>query len=312
MKPTVHGIHHVTVISGDAQENLDFYTKTMGMRLVKKSINQDAPKVYHLFYADAEGTPGTDLTFFPFPNARPARPGVGQVIEVPFVIPVGSMGYWQERLAEHSVATGEVEIRFGQQVVTFEDPHGLRLALVETDEDRPFVAWEGSPVPVEHQLRGVHSVRLWEAVLEPTEALLTGVLGFERVGEEDGWHRYGTGGSTVGALVDIRVLPDEKRGGGGTGGVHHVAWRVQDEDEELAVRRAVEAVGLRPTPPIDRFWFKSVYFHEPGGVLFELATDGPGFARDENPEHLGEALILPPWMEAQRAQIEAGLPPLTH
>ncbi len=311
MHASVHGIHHVTAIAGDAQENLDFYTGPMGLRLVKKSINQDAPGTYHLFYADAEGTPGTDLTFFPWPRLPRARVGVGQVVEVPFAVPVGSMGYWQRRLAEHDVAAGEVEVRFGERALPFEDPHGLRLALVETDAERPFVAWKGSLVPPEHQLRGVHSVRLWEAALGPTEALLTEVMGFEALGEDGGWHRYGVAGGGPGARVDVRVLPGERRGGGGTGGVHHVAWRVRDEEEELAVRRAVEAAGLRPTPVIDRFWFESVYFHEPGGVLFELATDGPGFARDETPEHLGEALILPPWLEEQRAEIEAGLPPLS-
>ncbi|MEM1043237.1 MAG: ring-cleaving dioxygenase [Bacteroidota bacterium] len=312
MKPTVHGIHHVTVISGDAQENLDFYTKVMGMRLVKKSINQDAPDTYHLFYADAEGTPGTDLTFFPWAGLPRARPGVGQVVEVPLAVPVGSMTFWRDRLAEHGVETRDDEVRFEEHYVPFEDPHGLKLALVEVNGKRRFAPWNGSPVPAEHQVRGVHTACLWESSLGPTEALLTEVMGFEKVAEEGEWHRYGVSGSTSGALVDVRVLPDGPRGGRGAGGVHHVAWRVHDEDEERAVRHAVESAGLRPTPLIDRFWFKSVYFHEPGGVLFELATDGPGFARDEDAAHLGEVLILPPWMEEQRAQIEAGLPPLTH
>ena len=310
--PAVHGIHHVTVISGDPQENLDFYTGTLGLRLVQKSINQDAPDTYHLFYADGAGTPGTDLTFFPWPKLPRARPGVGQVVEVPLAVPMGSLDYWQDRLDAHGVTAGAVETRFGERTLPFDDPHGLRLALVETGDERTFVPWQRSGVPEEHQIRGMHAVRLWERALAPTETLLTGVMGFEKIGEEDGWHRYGADGGGSGRIVEVRVLPDEGRGRGGTGGVHHVAWRVRDDQEELAVRRAVERVGLGPTPPIDRFWFKSVYFREPGGVLFELATDGPGFARDEDPERLGEALILPPWLEAKRSQIEAALPPLSH
>ncbi len=306
----VHGIHHVTVMAGDAQRNLDFYVTVMGLRLVKKSVNQDSPGTYHLFYADAAGSPGTDLTFFPWPDLPKGRPGVGQIVEVPFAVPTGSLEYWQERLAELGVVTGETETRFGEKTLPFEDPDGLRLAVVGTDDERDFVAWEGSPVPAEHQLKGMHAVRIWERELEPTEGLLTRVMGFEKIGADGEWHRYGVGGGGSGRLVEIRVIPDGSAGGGGAGTVHHAAWRVRDEEEEMAVRARVQRAGLRPTPPIDRFWFKSVYFREPGGVLFELATDGPGFDRDEDPEHLGEELILPPWLESRRAAIESALPKL--
>ncbi|MDT0632656.1 ring-cleaving dioxygenase [Rubrivirga sp. S365] len=309
-KPATHGLHHVTVIAGDAQENVDFYTGTMGMRLVKKSINQDAPDVYHLFYADAVGTPGTDLTFFPIPTASRASAGPGQVVEVPLAVPTGSLDFWQERLGEHGVTTGEVETRFGERALPFEDPHGLRLALVETDDERPFVPWGQSPVPAEHQVRGLHAVRIWERGTEPTETLLTAVMGMEKVGEDGDWHRYAAPGGGSGTYADVKVVADAAPGRGGAGGVHHVAWRMHDDDQEDVLRSYIERVGLRPSPPINRFWFRSVYFHEPGGVLFELATDGPGFARDEDPEHLGETLVLPPWLEAQREQIEAGLPVL--
>ncbi len=309
-RPAVHGIHHVTVVAGDAQQNLDFYTGVMGMRLVKKSINQDAPGTYHLFYADAAGTPGTDLTFFPWPDLPRARRGAGQIAQVLLAIPTGSMDYWQARLDEKGVATGAAETRFGETLLPFEDPHGLALALVETGDARPFVAWEKSPVPAPYQVRGLHGVRQWVRALAPTETLLTGVMGFTKQGEEDGWHRYAAGAGGSGTFADVRVVT-ERPGGGGTGGVHHVAWRVADRAEEDALRDALEGVGLHPTPSIDRFWFESVYFREPGGVLFELATDGPGFARDESPDTLGEALILPPWFEGRRAEIEAGLPPLT-
>jgi glyoxalase family protein len=310
MPPSVHGIHHVTAIAGDPQENLDFYVGVMGMRLVKKSVNQDVPDTYHLFYADAAGTPGTDLTFFPWPSMNPVRLGIGLAVEVPFAIPPGSLKYWRARLEKEQVAVGEVETRFGQMVLPFQDRHGLRLALVETDAPRQFVPWEAGPVPPEHLVRVMHAVRLWERSLRPSEAFLTQVLGFELLGSEAGWHRYGVPGAASGHLVEIKELPAERRGEWGTGGVHHVAWRVADSEEQLALRSVVERVGTRPTPQIDRFWFKSVYFREPGGVLLEVATDGPGFDRDEDRDHLGEQLILPPWFEPQRAAIEAALPPL--
>jgi len=310
-KPTVHGLHHVTAIAGDAQENLAFYAGTMGMRLVKKSVNQDAPGTYHLFYADAAGTPGTDLTFFPWPEMQPARLGTGLTVEVPFAVPTGSLAYWQQRFDAAGVAYDAVETRFGERTLPFTDPHGLRLALVETEDERPFVPWPQSPIPTDHQVRGMHAVRLWEHALEYTALLLTDVLGFEALGDEAGWHRYGVDGGASGTLIEVKVMPGAPRGMTGTGGVHHVAWRMRDEAEEMTLRRFIERVGLQPSPQIDRFWFKSVYFQEPGGVLFELATDGPGFARDEAPEHLGEHLILPPWLEPRRKAIEAALPPLT-
>ena len=310
MKTSVHGIHHVTAISGKAQENLDFYVGVMGMRLVKKSVNQDAPDTYHLFYADAVGNPGTDLTFFPWPNMPPARLGIGFTVEVPFAVPTGTLDYWQERLAKNNVACGEIETRFGEKILPFKDPHGLQLALVETNDERQFVPWHESAVPVEYQLRGMHAVRLWERDLKSTEILLTQVMGFKPVGEENGWHRYGVEGGSSGKIIELKELPQERRGQWGTGGVHHVAWRVKDSAEEMSLRDSIEQAGLWPTAQIDRFWFKSVYFKEPGGALFELATDGPGFERDEKLEHLGEQLILPPWLEPQRQNIEAALPRL--
>ena len=308
--PTVHGIHHVTVISGDAQENLDFYAGVLGLRLVKRTVNQDAPDTYHLFYADAEGTPGTDLTFFPWPRMAPARLGVGLSVEVAFSVAPASLPWWQERLAQHGVQVEPPTTRFGETVLPLADPHGLRLALVATDAPIATIPWERSPVPAEHQLRGMHSVRLWEHNLAATADFLAAKLGFTPAGSEDGWHRYAVDGGGAGKWVDVQELPEERRGAWGTGGIHHVAWCVADTPEEMAVRAAVASAGLQPTPQIDRFWFKSVYFREPGGVLFELATDGPGFGVDEDKATLGEQLILPPWLEPRRAEIEAGLPPL--
>ncbi len=311
MSASVHGIHHVTAIAGDPQENLDFYVGVMGLRLVKKSVNQDVTHTYHLFYADEQGTPGTDLTFFPWPDMAPARLGVGFTVEVSFTAPPGSLGFWQERLARAGVQTGAIEVRFGEKALPFLDPHGLPLSIVETAGERPFVPWADSPVPLERQVRGMHSVRLWERDLNSTEALLTRLMGFKLIREDGGWRRFGADDAGPGCLVDLKAMPSERRGQWGTGGVHHVAWRVKDDDEEMTLRAAIETVGLAPTPQIDRFWFRSVYFREPGGVLFELATDGPGFARDEDQAHLGEQLILPPWLEGQRRQIEAVLPKLT-
>ena len=310
MVPSVHGIHHVTCIAGDAQENLDFYVALLGMRLVKRSVNQDDPGTYHLFYADNAGTPGTDFTFFPWPNMEPGRLGAGLTIEVSFAIPSGSLPYWKDRLQQYGVEHGAPETRFGETTLTFKDVHGLQLALVETNDERQFVPWKNSPVSPDHQLRGMHSVRLWERTLDHTEKILTQRMGFVLLGAEDGWHRYGVEGGGSGKLIEIKELPDERRGQWGTGSVHHVAWRVKNSEEQMSLREGIANAGLRPTPQIDRFWFKSVYYKEPGGVLFELATDGPGFDRDEDMEHLGERLILPPWLETQRKEIEAALPPL--
>ncbi len=310
MPPSVHGIHHVTAIAGDPQVNLDFYVGVLGMRLVKKSVNQDVPDTYHLFYADEAGTPGTDLTFFPWPSLPPTTLGVGFAVEVPFTIPVGSLSYWRERLARYKVAHGEVGMRFGETVLPFTDPHGLALALIEANNAPATLPWAASNVPAEHQVRGMHSVRLWERNVSTTAALLTRVLGFEKVGVEDGWHRYAAEGGGPGRWIDLKENATAPTGEWGVGGVHHVAWRVNDPAEELALRKLIAAAGLQPTPPIDRFWFQSVYFREPGGALFELATDGPGFDRDEDQAHLGEKLVLAPWLEAQRPAIEAGLQPL--
>jgi glyoxalase family protein len=306
----ITGIHHITAISGDAQENLDFYAGVLGMRLVKKSVNQDDPGTYHLFYADADGHPGTDLTFFPFRFSAPGKLGVGLGIEISLAIPDGSIDYWRQRLSEHGAKLGDEELRRGERVLTLSDPHGQQLALVETADEREFTAWPRSPVPAEKQVRGLHAVRVWERDLALTASFLTDVLEFSSYGEENGWHRYGVGGGGSGKHIEIRELPDTPRGAWGVGTMHHVAWRVADESVELKMRERVAKAHRRPTEVIDRFWFKSVYFLEPGGVLFELATEGPGFTADEEPEHLGEQLVLPPWLEPQRDAIESALPAL--
>ena len=306
----ITGLHHITCIAGDAQENVDFYSGVLGMRLVKKSVNQDSPGTYHLFYADGEGHPGTDITFFPWPEMSPAKPGIGLAMEVALAVPLGSLDYWADRLTEHGIPVGEVETRRLTAALPFTDPHGLPVTLHETADERQFAVWSASPVPADHQIRGLHSVRLWLQDLATSAAFLTGTLGFVDLGSEGEWTAFGLEGGGSGRYLEIREIPDAQRGRWGTGGVHHVAWRVPDDGTELAVRARIERARRRPTEVIDRFWFKSVYFLEPGGVLFELATDGPGFTADEDPATLGERLVLPPWLEAQRGQIEAALPPL--
>jgi glyoxalase family protein len=320
----VRGLHHVTAIAGPAQENLDFYAGVLGMRLVKKSVNQDDPGTYHLFYADAEGHPGTDLTFFPWAQMAPGRDGWGVSTEVSLAVPPGSLAFWDERLKHYGVKTAALEMRFGHRALPLTDAHGLRVALVESDDSlataepvqgrgglgRPFAPWESSPVPVEYQIRGLESARMSERDLAVTTSFLSNAMGFRHLGTENGWHRYGTDEKS-GGYIDLRETPTAARGAWGTGSIHHLAWRVDDEAHQLEVRKRVTECGSRPTPVIDRFWFKSVYFPEPGGVLFELATDGPGFTIDEDRQKLGEALVLPPWLEPDRRAIEAALPEIT-
>ena len=306
----ITGLHHVTAIAGDAQENVDFYSGVLGMRLVKKSVNQDSPGTYHLFYADAVGHAGADITFFPWPELPPVRTGVGLSVEVSLAVPLGTLDFWQARFNETGVRYKAVESRRGSGALPFFDPHGLPLVLVETGDKREFTPWPESPVPSARQILGLHSVRLLERDLALTSAFLTGTLGFEPMGAEGNWEGFALPGGGSGRYLEIRELPQSDRGQWGTGGVHHVAWRVPDEATELQVRERISRAKRRPTEVIDRFWFKSVYFLEPGGVLFELATDGPGFTADEDVATLGEQLVLPPWLESQRAQIEAGLPPL--
>jgi glyoxalase family protein len=314
MTRATNGLHHITAIAGPAQQNLDFYAGILGMRLVKRSVNQDDPGTYHLFYADAEGRPGSDLTFFPWAEMAPPRAGYGLAMEVDLEIPEGSGAFWIERLRRYGATVGAPATRFGQRVLTFIDPHGLHVALVEARARRAFTPYDASPVAAEHQIRGLFGAQIWERDPAETVRFLTSVLGFEALGEENEWTRYGAVGAdgvAAPGILDVRAVPDARRGAWGVGCVHHLAWRVDDEAQQLDVRARVQESGLEPTPVIDRFWFKSVYFREPGGVLFELATDGPGFAVDEEPAHLGETLVLPPWLEPHRAQIEEALPPLS-
>jgi glyoxalase family protein len=310
------GIHHVTCIAGDPQRNLDFWVETLGLRLVKRSINQDDPGTYHFFFADAEGTPGTSMTFFPWEDLPQGKVGSGQVSRTAFRVPEGSLDYWEERFDEYGVDYEARVERFGETVLPFRDPDGLpvELVAVEIPEDDPTVPWTAF-VPESVAIRGFHSVTLWEADPEPTMDLLR-TMGFEEVGTEqapgdtpgDERTRFAASGP-VGRYVD--VLPTIQGGRQGHGTVHHVAFQTPTDDDQEAMRSAVRAKGLNPTSQINRHWFRSVYFREFGGVLFELATNGPGYDSDEPLDALGETLVLPGQFESRRDQIEANLTDVT-
>jgi len=294
------GIHHVTCITADAPRNVDFYTRVLGLRLVKKTVNQDDPTVYHLFYADEEGTPGSDITFFEYPGVRRGRAGAGMVHTVQWRVgSAAALDFGESRLAAEADAVDRDDTG-----VSFDDPEGLRHRLVVSSvEDEPLTA-EHPEVPAEHALQGFDAVRAFDVAPDASRALLEETLGFVSVGEET-WEARGP---TRGGLYAYDEAPAE-RGLGGAGTVHHVAWSSSLEEHEAWHERVV-AAGMHPSPIIDRFWFRSIYFREPSGVLFEIATLGPGFSVDEDPEHLGETLILPPAFEHLRAQVEPILTPL--
>lgn len=307
--PVTTGIHHVTAISGDPQRVLDFWGGVLGMRLVKRTVNFDDPGTYHFYFGDAAGRPGTIVTFFPWGRrARAGRQGTGQVAVFGLSIPVASVGYWIERLVSHHVAYEPIARRFDEQVIAFRDPDGLAVELVAHARAPEPDAWERGPVPPEHAVRGIHGVTLWQEDGGPTGALLEESMGFRPAGEDDGRQRFAAGPGGPGHFVDVRSVAGFWKGTDGAGTVHHVAFRVPDDAAQLSLRERVVARGLRPTGQLDRRYFRSIYFREPGGVLFELATDGPGFAIDEQPAHLGESLRLPAQFEAERARLEAHLP----
>ena len=310
------GLHHVTAITGDAPANLHFYTRLLGMRLVKKSVNQDDVSAYHLFYADAKGSPGSDLTFFDWPNTPPNQPGAGSIS--PIALRVGSVAaieWWRGRFEDQSVAHFEPVERGGRRVLAFSDPEGQQLELISDDGAAGGVPWDRSPVPAEFQVKGLHGVGLTSARPQVTAEVLGRVMGFRPVAElplAGGGveHVFETGPGGPGAEVRLQVPEAARYSRQGRGGVHHVAFRVPDARTQVEWQERIAAAGLQPTPVIDRFYFKSVYFREPGGILFEIATDGPGFAADEPEETMGSKLALPPFLEPDRQRIEAGLTPL--
>jgi glyoxalase family protein len=305
------GIHHVTAIAGRASRNVDFYTRTLGLRLVKKTVNFDDPGTYHLYYGDEQGKPGSILTFFPWEHAAPGRNGAGFAEETAFRVPAGSIGYWTHRLIEKGVPHQALEKRFGEPVLAFTDPDGMSLALVGVAGAAGEPAWTDGAIPAEHAIRGFHGVTLMLDQAAPTGAILTGVLGFRENGREGHLIRYDAGDVAPGHTVAIRETKGFLPGSMGRGSVHHIAFRAVDDAQQAEMARAVRAAhGLTPTRQLDRNYFRSVYFREPGGILFEIATDQPGFAVDEPVESLGRALKLPRFLEPHRREIEAALPPI--
>jgi glyoxalase family protein len=312
------GIHHLTAISAAIGTNHRFYTRTLGMRLVKRTVNQDDVRAYHLFYADAKGTPGTDLTFFDWP-APPEGRGTRSIVRTCLrVNGAASLKWWLQRFDEYRVAHGEVVERDGRATMLFEDPEGQRLALVDDGGagDAP-TSWDRSPVPADHQIRGLGPIMISVPILEPTASLLTGVFNMRAVRDyphpdnpTNGVHVFRMGGSGPHAELHVAVQPELPPARQGAGGVHHVAFRTPDTDYDAWAARLNE-FNIPNSGKVDRFWFRSLYVREPNGVLFEIATDGPGFAVDENPEKLGETVVLPPFLEPNRAQILANLKPIS-
>src|ERR1700724_1291747 len=307
---SMSGIHHVTAISGKAARNLDFYSRVIGLRVVKKTVNFDDPGPYHLYYGDRGGHPGTILTFFPWEHAAPGRGGVGLAQQTTFRVPASAIGYWTHRLVEHGVTHEEPEKRFGDTVLSFTDPDGMSLALVGGAGAEAEPAWSAGSIPAEHAVRGFHGVTLMVEDAARTAAVLTDVLGFKDGGRDGALWRL-RASEAVGVVVDIREAKGFLPGRLGRGSVHHIAFRAADDASQAAMAKKLTAdLGLRPTHQLDPPRFRSGYFREPGGILFEIATDAPGFAVDETIASLGKELKLPPFLEPRRAEIEAALPPL--
>jgi glyoxalase family protein len=303
------GIHHVTVIAGDARRNIDFYGAVLGHRLVKKTVNFDDPGTYHFYFGDEIGSPGAILPFFVWERAAPGGLGVGEAHETVFRIPEASIGYWSHRLIDKGVAHDSLARRFGQQALSLRDADGTHIALAATPGIEGEAGWSDGAVPAEHAIRGLHGVSLWVEDAGPTSAILSDVLGFAAENREGTTQRFRASDAKAGAIVDLRAVGGFLRGRQGAGSVHHVAFRAADDaDQAEMVRKLADNHGIRTTEQKDRNYFRSVYFREPGHILFEIATDPPGFTIDEPLETLGQALKLPKYLEEQRARIEEALP----
>lgn len=310
MDKEILGLHHVTAIASDPQRNIDFYVELLGLRLVKVTVNFDEPTTYHLYYGDELGHPGTILTFFAWPGGPIGRIGTGQLTATSFSIPETAISFWMERFKNHNVPFQGPIARFNEQVLSFSDPDGLQLELVAAQDGQLDRVWKNGPVPPEYGLRGFHSVALSEAGHERTASLLTETMGFRRVGQIGSRYRFEVGEGGAGAIVDVLTELGVPRGVVSVGSVHHVAWRTPGDEQQKAWREQLIEAGMNVTPVIDRKYFHSIYYREPGGVLFEIATDPPGFTVDEPAQELGQRLTLPSWLEPQRPEIEETLPPI--
>lgn len=305
------GIHHITAIAGDPQRNLDFYSGILGMRLVKLTVNFDDPGTYHLYYGDEVGRPGTILTFFTWPGMPKGRTGVGQIFAVSLAVPSTAISYWLQRLLHHGVTYKGPGTRMGNTVLEFTDPDGMNLELVGDASVNGIPGWSGGPVPAESAIRGLFGPVLLESAIDPTAKMLADPLEFAPAGnEQESTQRFLAGGTGPGRAVDVRGVGGFWSGAMGVGAIHHIAFRSPDDETQLRLQAKLRESGTSVTQVLDRKYFHSIYFHEPGGVLFEIATDGPGFTVDEPQDQLGTQLKLPPWLESEYEAIKQALPPL--
>ena len=310
MENQINGIHHITAIAAKAKRNVDFYTKTLGLHLVKKTVNFDDPNTYHLYYGDKVGTPGTILTFFPWEGIAAGRRGARQVTEIGYSVPENSLDFWLKRLDDHNVIYNKVSEKFGEQYLSLLDPDGLKLELTVAKNVDTRLPWETDEIKGENALKGFHNITITTNKMQPTADVLTGVLGYRLLEQHVNRYRFINDNVDNANIVDLVEVAGEAAGHVAGGSVHHVAFRVKDEKTLMEYRDKVAKLGLHITDKIDRNYFYSLYFREPGGVLFEIATDNPGFAIDESVEELGTHLMLPAQYEAQRSQIEQTLPSL--
>ena len=304
------GLHHITAIAGDAQRNYDFYTKTLGFRLVKKTVNFDDPQTYHFYFGDEVGTPGTILTFFPWANVRQGKNGAGMTTEIGYSVPKGSLDFWKARFEKLNIRHDILSERFGEKYLSFQDSDGLWLNLIEAKHKDERKGRKTDEIKAEVAIKGFHTVTLTLNNIKATASILTEVFGYKQVKREDNLYRYQTDAVENAAIVDLLEMPEAQRGINAAGTNHHIAFRVKDEEDLMAIREKIVDRGLHITEKINRDYFFSLYFREPGGVLFEIATDNPGFATDETVEDLGSSLQLPKQHEHMRDQIEKGLPKL--
>lgn len=308
MENKILGLHHITAIAGDAKRNFDFYSKILGLRFIKKTVNFDDPGTYHFYFGDEVGSAGTILTFFPWgAGIQQGRKGSGMATEIGYSVPKGSLDFWQKRFEQYNVIYNKPAEKFGEKYLTFLDPDGLKLELIESKTDDNRKAWETDEVKADVATKGFHNITLTLNNVKPTAAILTDIFGYKLIDQDVNRYRYATDAVENAAIVDLVELPEEKRGLNANGTVHHVAFRVPNDEILMKFREKIEDYGLQITPQIDRQYFHSLYFREPGGVLFEIATDNPGFTVDESLEELGKNLKLPAQYESQRAAIEENL-----
>ena len=307
MNNLINGLHHITALASDAQKNVDFYVGILGLRMVKKTINFDAPDVYHLYYGDETGSPGSILTFFPYAGLTRGRKGGGQLTYSAFSIPTASLSYWMDRLVQFGIPYAGPFQRFDETYLRFEDFDGMGVELVANSNDKR-AGWDNGKIPVEYSIRGFYTATLNEFNIDRTVSLLTDVMQHKLIAEEQGLFRFEALNGGPGSYVDVMRSPKDVRALQGAGSVHHIAFATDSDESQLEIREKLLSTGYNPTEVLDRNYFHSIYYREPGGILFEIATNPPGFAVDENVSELGSTLKLPEWYEPRRAKIEAGLP----